>query len=95
MKTDLALRRLPALKGDGNASTKESVAALKSEIINARDRCSAKNHDLAEALAAQLKTEEQRANSQCDFENARDLEEGFDRLVSQTSNTFEAWENAA
>lgn len=95
MKEDLALRGLLALKDGGKAATTDSLTALKSEIIAARDECAAKSVDLAEALAAQPKTEAQRGNLQAEFEEARNLEDGFDRLAGQISAALLARGGAA
>ena len=95
MKEDLALRGLLALKDGGKAATTDSLKALKSEIIAARDEWAAKSVDLAAALASQPKTQTQRGNLQAEFEEARNLEDGFDRLAGQISAVLQAREYAA
>ena len=95
MKADLALRGLLALKDGGRAATQDSLFEIKAEIIAARDDCTRTSVDLAAALAAHPKTEAQRSNLQSQLEEARSLEDGFDRLAGQISNALQARENAA
>lgn len=95
MKEDLALRGLLALKNGGRSATKESLLSLKAEIIEARDECAQKSVDLAATLAAKPKTQAELGKLQAEFEEARNLEDGFDRLAGQISAALLARGGAA